>query len=125
MRSIIKRNDRGFTLVEVLVALAIAGGALILILSANGASLKKSVDARISERLQRAAESKFSEWKSGIERASEGPLPGFAGHTWEARKEREQLLPLRKMLRLRFSVQGQGGRVLEWAELRDAVETGP
>ena len=117
-----KRAERAFTLVEVLVALAIAGGALILILSANGASLRKSVEARISERLQRAAESKFSEWKAGAERASEGPLAGFADHRWEVRTAREDLAPLRRLTRIHFSVSGPSGRILEWAELRDEAE---
>lgn len=112
-----KRADRGFTLVEVLVALAIAGGALVLILSANGASLRKSVDARLKERLQRAAESKFGEWKCGAERSVEGPLAGFSGHHWDIRTSREDLPPLKRIVRVRFSVTGPGGKVLEWAEL--------
>ena len=126
MKSTIKsRTDQGFTLVEVLVALGIAGGALVLILSANGASLRKSVDARVFERLERAAESKFLEWKSGAERTSGGALPGFSGYSWEVRKEREDLPPLRKLVRVHFAVIGPGGRVMEWAELRCAAEGGP
>ena len=118
-------GNKGFTLIEVLVALAIAGGALVLILAANGASLRKSVDARLSERLQRAAESKFAEWKCGAERAAEGPIAGFDGHRWEVRTSREVLPPLRKLIRIRFSVTGPGGTVLEWSELRDTAENGP
>ena len=118
------RAEKGFTLVEVLVALAIAGTALVLILSANGASMRKSVDARLSERLQRAAESKFAEWKAGAERAPEGLLAGFADHHWEVRTAREDVAPLRKLVRLRFSVTGPSGRVLDWSELRDEAENG-
>jgi prepilin-type N-terminal cleavage/methylation domain-containing protein len=118
-------RNRGFTLIEVLVALAIAGGALVLILSANGASIRKSVDARLTERLHRAAESKFSEWKCGAERAAEGPLAGFDGHRWEIRTAREDLSPLRKLIRIRFTVTGPGGRVIEWSELRNTTEVGP
>ena len=125
MRSTTRNCARGFTLIEVLVALAIAGGALVLILSANGASLKKSVGARLSERLERAAETKFAEWKSGAERASEGPLAGFDGHRWEIRTSREDLARLRKLVRIRFSVTAPGGRVLEWTELRNGAENGP
>jgi prepilin-type N-terminal cleavage/methylation domain-containing protein len=119
------RVSRGFTLIEVLVALAIAGGALVLILSANGASLRKSVQARVAERLERAAESKFAECKAGAERASEGALPGFPSHRWELRVAREELLPLRKLSRLRFIVTGPEGPVLGWSELRDSVESAP
>lgn len=126
MRSTIKsRAERGFTLIEVLVALAIASGALVLVLSANGASLRKSVNARLEERVQRAAESKFAEWQIGAERASEGPLPGFDQHRWEVRTAREDLAPLKKLSRVTFTVTGPTGTVLEWALLRDAVEGAP
>jgi prepilin-type N-terminal cleavage/methylation domain-containing protein len=126
MTSTIKRRaDQGFTLIEVMVALAVAAGALVLILSANGASLRKSVHARLDERLQRAAESKFSEWLIGAERAGEGPLPGFDGHRWEVRMAREELAPLRRLSRVTFTVTGPAGRVLEWSQLRDSTEGGP
>jgi prepilin-type N-terminal cleavage/methylation domain-containing protein len=126
MKSTIKnRADQGFTLIEVLVALAIAGGALVLILSANGASLRKSVHARLDERLLRAAESKLAECGIGAERASEGPLPGFDRHHWELRTAREDIAPLKKLSRVTFTVTGPEGRVLEWSLLRDAAEGGP
>jgi type II secretion system protein I len=126
MRSTIKsRADCGFTLIEVLVALAVAGGALVLVLSANGASLRKSVNARLDERLRRAAESKFSEWQVGAERGAEGPLPGFDGHRWELRTAREESAALKKLTRVTFTVTGPSGRVLEWSVLRDAAEGGP
>src|SRR4051812_3221364 len=107
MRSTIKsRADRGFTLIEVLVALAVAGGALVLVLSANGASLRKSVNARLDERLQRAAESKFAEWQIGAERGSAGALPGFDGHRWELRTAHEETASLKKLSRVTFKVTG-------------------
>src|SRR4051812_26361668 len=116
MRSTIKSPaERGFTLIEVLVALAVAGGALVLVLSANGASLRKSVHARLDERIRRAAESKFAEWQIGAERASEGPLPGFDRHRWEIRAGREDIAPLKKLSRITFTVSGPAGKVLEWA----------
>lgn len=118
-------GEGGFTLIEVMVALAIAAGALVLILSANGASLRKSVDARLDERLQRAAESKFSEWLIGAERAAEGPLPGFDGHRWEIRTAREELASLKRLSRVTFTVAGPAGRVLEWSRLRSRAEGGP
>ena len=126
MRSTIKsRAERGFTLIEVLVALAVAGGALVLVLSANGASLRKSVNARLEERLQRAAESKFAEWQIGAERAAEGPLPGFDKHRWEIRTAREDIAPLKKLSRVTFTVTGPTGKVLEWTLLRDVAEGAP
>jgi prepilin-type N-terminal cleavage/methylation domain-containing protein len=119
------RVDRGFTLIEVMVALAIAGGALVLLLSANGASLRKSVHARLEERLQRAAESKFAEWRAGVDKSTEGPLQGFDGHRWEVRTAREEVSALKKLIRINFTVTGPSGKVLDWAVLKDTVEEGP
>jgi prepilin-type N-terminal cleavage/methylation domain-containing protein len=126
MKSTIKkRGDVGFTLVEVLVALAIAGGSLILILSANAASLRKSVRARVAERLQRAAESKFAELKTGAERAGSGTLPGFPGHRWDLRTDREGLGSLRTLVRIRFRVSAPGEPPLELQELWARAPEGP
>jgi hypothetical protein len=107
-----------------MVALAVAGGALVLVLSANGASLRKSVQSRLEERLERAAESKFGEWQIGAERATEGPLPGFDRHRWEVRTAREGLVSLKKLYRVTFTVTGPAGKVLEWSLLRDVAEGG-
>jgi prepilin-type N-terminal cleavage/methylation domain-containing protein len=126
MRSIIKsRAERGFTLIEVLVALAVAGGALVLVLSANNASLRKSVRARLDERLERVAESTFAEWQIGAEHGSEGQLKGFEGHRWEVRSTKENIEPLKKVFRVTFSVVGPSGKVLEWSLLRESAEDGP
>jgi prepilin-type N-terminal cleavage/methylation domain-containing protein len=127
MRSIIKkRAEGGFTLIEVLVALGIAAGSLVLILSANGASLKKSVRARLDERLVRAAESKLAELRTGAERATEGSLSGFDLHRWEIQTSREEVSPLRRLERLAFRVVGPSGeKFLEWAELRHESEKLP
>jgi prepilin-type N-terminal cleavage/methylation domain-containing protein len=119
------RADRGFTLIEVLVALAVAGGALVLVLSANGANLRKSVRARLDGRLQRAAESKLAEWQIGAERASDGALAGFDRHRWEVRSAREDLAGLKKLIRLTFTVTGPEGKIIEWTILRDSAEGAP
>ena len=118
-----KRSDRGFTLIEVLVALAIASGALVLILSANNASLRRSARASVDERLERAAESKLSEWLTGAERTTEGALAGLDGHRWEIRSSLEPQAPLRRLRRVKFSVTGPGGaKALEWSRLVHAGE---
>ena len=117
------RSDRGFTLIEVLVALAIASGALVLILSANAASLRRSAGAGVDERLGRATESKLSEWLSGAERHAEGPLSAFDGHRWEVRSVLEPAAPLRQLRRVTFTVVGPGGmKSLEWVRLVHAGE---
>lgn len=102
-----------------MVALAIASGALILILSANGASLRKSVRAQEDIRVLRAAESKLAELHLGIERAAEGPLPACEGLRWEARTAREEGLPLNGLSRLTLVVRApDGSKHLDWSELR-------
>jgi len=116
------RRSAGFTLIEVLVALAIASGALLLLLSANSASLRKSVKARLSEQLERAAESKLAEWSAGIERASEGTLPGFPLYRWELRSAREESSTLRKLRRVVLRVSGPDAAAFEWSLLRYAGE---
>src|SRR5688572_12315249 len=130
MRSVIrKRADKapgprrfregGFTLVEILIALAIASGSLILILSSNVASLKRSVQSRMQERLDRAAESQLAEWLAGIESAREGSLWGFDGHRWEIRSTPNGLSPLRMMKRVTLRVLApDGSEILEWSTLR-------
>lgn len=113
------KGEGGFTLIEVMVALAIASGALILILSANGASLRKSVRAQEDVRVLRAAESKLAELHLGIERSAEGPLPGCDGLRWESRSAREEGLPLKGLTRLTFVVRTpDGSKRLDWSELR-------
>ena len=121
----LKSKREGFTLIEILVALAIASGSLVLILSANNASLRRSARAALDERLERAAESNGTGWKiiergglSGAERSSEGPLVGFDGHHWEIRSVLEPQPPLHQLRRAIFTVSGPGGtKAIEWSRL--------
>ena len=119
LRSRSSAGEGGFTLIEVLVALAIAGGALVLILSANNASLRRSADARFRIDLERAAETKLSEWIVGAEKDVTGELPSFEGHRWEIRSLAEPVASLRKLRRITLQVYGPGGaRVHEHRVLR-------
>jgi prepilin-type N-terminal cleavage/methylation domain-containing protein len=113
-----RRRRGGFTLVEVLVALAIASGALVLILSAATGSLRRTVHAGLSTRLERAAESRLADWQSGADRSTSGPLAGFLDHRWEIRTLPEPVSSLRGLRRVTLAVQGPDGRkVLEWSVL--------
>ena|SRR5882672_497360 len=126
MRSNIRnRTDKGFTLVEVLVALAIAGGALLLLISSSIASFRKCTETRTRERLLRVSESKFAEYKVGAERMTSGSLPGHPTHSWAVRTSHEDLAPLQKLVRISFLVRDQTGLVFEWAEFRDNADGGP
>lgn len=118
-----RRAERGFTLVEVLVALAVAGGALVLILSATTASLTRSAHARASLLLERASESKLSEWLSGTERDGGGGLPGFDGYRWEVRHAPALIGDLEDLRRITFKLEApDGSLVLEWTVLRYVLE---
>jgi len=101
-----RRNRRGFTLIEVMVALAVAGGTLVLVLSANAASLRRSAEAGHRARLERAAEGKLAEWCAGIETAREGALAGFDGHRWEIREEADRAGGLKRLRRVTLVVRG-------------------
>jgi prepilin-type N-terminal cleavage/methylation domain-containing protein len=113
----------GFTLIEVLVALAIASGALVLILCATTTSLRRGARARLEARLERASESKLSEWLAGAERYAQGSLAGFDGHRWEVQDHAELLAPIRTLRRVTLTVRGPDGeRVLEWTRLVQGKE---
>lgn len=100
------RNVRGsgFTLVEVIVALAIAGGALVLLLSANQASLRKSVHATQEAAVLRAAETAFDAYRSGAEDATEGGLMGMPGWTWKVRATKAEIGTVESLQHLTFAV---------------------
>lgn len=95
---------RGFTLVEVVVALAIAAGALILLLSANQASLQRSVRARQEALLQRLCESKFDECRCGAETRKSGAFDDLPGWTWRFEEEKKNLETLEGLQRLTLKI---------------------
>jgi prepilin-type N-terminal cleavage/methylation domain-containing protein len=110
-----RSREGGFTLVEVLVALGIASGALILVLSANNASLAQSVQAREGTRLTVVAESKFEECRSGAEKAVSGDLAGFPRWQWVIYRTPSFVGGLRNMERGVFAVRRPDGtKALEW-----------
>ncbi|MCK6472725.1 MAG: type II secretion system GspH family protein [Planctomycetes bacterium] len=98
----VKRS--GFTLIEVIVALAIAGGALVLLLSANQASLRKSVHATQEAAVLRAAETAFDAYRCGDSDATEGGLKGMPGWTWKIRASRAEVGSVENLQRLTFDV---------------------
>ncbi|HEX7900572.1 MAG TPA: prepilin-type N-terminal cleavage/methylation domain-containing protein [Planctomycetota bacterium] len=109
--------NKGFTLLEILVALAIAAGSLVLVTAAVAGSLKRSAGAEVDARLERAAESRLAEWTSGLEAQREGALAGFDGHRWELRTSPEPGV-LSRLKRVTLAVYGPGGaKVLERSEL--------
>jgi len=115
-----RRNERGFTLIEVLVALGIAGGALLLVLSANNASLRRSAGSREDLRLVRAAESKYEEIVLGFDRSLSGELEGLPGWRWEVFRTKTYVSQLKKMKHLQFVVyRPDTSKAFEWGGLRE------
>lgn len=119
MKSSIEQSlEHGFTLIEVLVALAVAAGALVLIFSANGASLRRSQRARLDEKILRLAESQLAQWRIGADEATEGALVGFDRYRWEIRSHSERLDGIPGLRRATLTVlDPDGGRVLVISEL--------
>lgn len=79
---------QAFTLVEVVVALGIAAGALVLLISANHAAMQRSMRAHERVQLVDALETKAGEIRSEIETQSSGEFPSLPGWTWNATREK-------------------------------------
>jgi prepilin-type N-terminal cleavage/methylation domain-containing protein len=111
-----KRGEsQGFTLIEVMVALAIASGALVLILSANHSSLRRSEEAMADLRLTRALDSQLEACLSGSEPALQGELEGFPGWRWEVFRTPGLVGELRSLRRVVLGVYRPGGqKAAEW-----------
>ena len=108
-----KRAEGGFTLIEILVALAVAGGALVLVLSGNAASLARSIRSQSEARLERAAESVLAAWRAAAEPMREGPMAGFDRHSWEIRTTPDDgTAGLKQLIRATFRIYGPGGEVV-------------
>jgi len=104
----------------VLVALGIAGGALILVLSANNASLRRSAGSREDLRTLRAAESKFEELVAGLDASLSGDLDGLPGWRWEVFRTTTYLAELKKLKRLQFIVyRPDASKAFEWGGFRE------
>jgi len=78
----IKQRSIGFTLIEVIIALAIAGSSLILLLTANQESLRRSMRSRERASVEMLAESKLAEIRCGAEQASSGVFEGQPNLRW-------------------------------------------
>lgn len=98
------RRLRGFTLIEVIVALAIAATALILIVSANQDAMRRGVASRRAETVERLVESKLDEIKCGLETRSSGDFEDMQGWSWSVRRRRAEIADLRSLDVLTFKV---------------------
>jgi len=79
-----RRGERGFTLVEVLVAVLIVATTISVLQTISGATLKTAVETnriRIAKMLLRQ---KAEEIAAGVETSSGGGFDGFPGYEWES-----------------------------------------
>ena len=102
-------KEHGFTLIEVVVAMGIASGALVLLLSSNRASLARSLRSNQAERLEVLCETKLDEYCCGIETSAAGILDGMPGFVWTISKEDTGIEKLEGLERLRLVVSESGG----------------
>ena len=108
----------GFTLVEIMVALGIAAGTLVLVMGSTNESMRTSIRARERSTVEGAAESKLAECLLGTELLSSGELPGHPGWRWEVGRTRAELAELETLKRFRFQVKRpDGSRVISWTVL--------
>jgi prepilin-type N-terminal cleavage/methylation domain-containing protein len=83
-------GERGFTLLEVLLALLITATAIAMLQAISNGSLKDAAETgkvRVAKMLLR---SKLEEILAGIETGTGGEFEGYPGYSWEAREEELQ-----------------------------------
>jgi len=83
MRSV----KRGFTLIEVIVALAICSGALLMLASVSNESLRRSVHARQQAMLNEACRNRLAEYACGADPDREGEFSDLPGWRWQVQIE--------------------------------------
>jgi prepilin-type N-terminal cleavage/methylation domain-containing protein len=81
------RSIRGFTLIEVIVALAITAGALVMLASVGNESLRRSLRSRHSAILDQACQNKLAECACGAEGGREGEFASLPGWRWKVETE--------------------------------------
>ena len=93
---------------------------MILVLSANNASLRRSTGSREELRIIRAAESKYEELLLGLDGSLSGELESLPGWRWEIFRSHTFVSELKKLKRIQFIVyRPDGTKGLEWGGLRE------
>ena len=81
------RNNRGFTLIEVLAALLIASTALMYLIMSETDDIKKAAGTRALRRATILASEKMAELAAGVEGGVNGDFEDAAGYSWTASTE--------------------------------------
>jgi prepilin-type N-terminal cleavage/methylation domain-containing protein len=101
----------GFTLIEVIVALGIAGGSLILLLSASRAALQRSMRAQHGATVEQACESKLNEIVAGLETSPNGDFDDLPGLTWHVQRENADVEKLTGLELISLSIRSADGGI--------------
>jgi prepilin-type N-terminal cleavage/methylation domain-containing protein len=107
-----KNRYSAFTLVEVMIALAIAASAFLMILQINNASLFKCTRACLAETITSCAESKLDEVVSGIEMATTGDLLNLPGYRWRVTRTAGIISPLETIQNVRIEITSSDGNIV-------------
>ena len=91
------RRPCAFTLVEVIVALGIAGGALILLVSASRASLTRSLRSQQSVQIEQLMENKLNEVRAGVEASNSGTFENAPEWSWRVERSPADVGELTKL----------------------------
>ncbi len=110
-------NSKGFTLLEVLAALFVAGVALTCLIEIQASSIRRDGRAKAERLALTLARKKLEEIKLGISGEGSGEFEGFEKFKWSARRE-----PFRFGLsRLVVTVEYKYGKAAEEIELQEIV----
>ena len=78
-----RSHNKGFTMIEVIVALAICSGALVMLASVGNESLRRDLRARQAGVLEQACRNKLAECACGAESGREGEFEGLPNWRWK------------------------------------------
>jgi len=116
MKKVVSKN-KGFTLLEVVAALFVAGVALTCLVSIETSSIKRDGKAKAKRQALILARKKLEEIKLGISSEGSGEFEGMEAYKWTAKKEPFQF----GLFRLIVTVQFKYGKSVEEIELQEIV----
>jgi prepilin-type N-terminal cleavage/methylation domain-containing protein len=113
-----KSNDRGFTMIEVLIALVIAASAMILVSAACRDGLNRSMRANRASEIDMICERKINEILTGLETATQGSVAGSERLSWKLECEAIEVKDLEQVERISVSIHDNGVELQRIATLR-------
>ena len=86
-----QKPAKGFTMIEVLIALAIVSSALVILITTNQSAIKQSIRSRLSVDLNGVCESKLDELMLlGKDAPLSGRFKSLNGWQWRLRKKKQK-----------------------------------